>query len=126
MSLTGIFTRFNFHKMCASALAEAGQKVPERKSIGRDWVPLAGSLGNDAQALPAASRSLHVSATALLSLQYLPLGMFLHQGRLACYQCTYSPLMQQLTQDVVERNRVRMQAGDTEILGKGAGSCRIA
>jgi len=120
--LTGILTRFNFHEMCAAALAEAGQNVPERKWIGRDWVPLAGSLGNDAQALPAASRPLHVSAIALLALQYLPLGLFLHQGRLACYQCTYGPLMQQLTQDVVERNRVRMQAGDAEILGKGAGS----
>src|ERR1019366_1692979 len=49
--LTGIPTRFNFHEMCASALTEAGQKVPEQKWIGRDWVPFAGSLGNDAQAL---------------------------------------------------------------------------
>lgn len=120
--LTGILTQFNFHGMCASALAEAGQKVPERKWIGRDWVPLAGSLGNDAQALPAASRPLRVSATALLSLQYLPLGLFLHQGRLACYQCTYGPLMQQLTADVVEHNRIRMQGGNAEILGKGEGS----
>jgi hypothetical protein len=120
--LTGIRTKFNFHEMCASALGEAGQTVPEQKWIGRDWVPLAGSLGNDAQALPAASRPLHVSATALLALQYLPLGLFLHQGRLACYQCTYAPLMQHLTADVVERNRIRMQAGDAEILGKGEGS----
>jgi hypothetical protein len=120
--LTGIRTRFDFHEMCTAALAEAGQKVPERKWIGRDWVPLAGSLGNDAQALPAASRPLHVSATALLALQYLPQGLFLHQGRLACYQCTYAPLMQRLTSDVVELNRIRMQAGDAEILGKGEGS----
>ncbi len=121
--LTGILTRFDFHAMCASALAEAGQKtIPERKWIGRDWVPLAGSLGNDAQALPAASRPLHVSATALLALQYLPLGLFLHQGRLACYQCTDPLFMQKLTADVVEDNRVRMKAGNVEILGKGEGS----
>jgi hypothetical protein len=120
--LTGILTKFDFHGMCAAALDGAGQKVPERKWIGRDWVPLAGSLGNDAQALPAASRPLHASATALLALQYLPLGLFLHQGRLACYQCTYAPLMQQLTADVVEHNRVRLRAGDVEILGKGEGS----
>src|ERR1700722_188775 len=67
--LTGILTKFDFHGMCAAALDGAGQKVPERKWIGRDWVPLAGSLGNDAQALPAASRPLHASATALLALQ---------------------------------------------------------
>jgi hypothetical protein len=120
--LTGIRSKFNFQEMCASALKEAGQKEPERKWIGRDWVPLAGSLGNDAQALPAASRPLHVSATALLALQYLPLGLFLHQGRLACYQCTHQPLMQELTADIVELNRVRMHAGDGEILGKGEGS----
>lgn len=120
--LTGIPTRFSFHDACASALAEAGQKVPNRKWIGRDWVPLAGSLGSDAQALPAASRPLHVSATALLALQYLPLGLFLYQGRLGCYQSTYEPLMQQLAADIVECNRDRLEAGDTEILGKGGGS----
>jgi hypothetical protein len=54
--------------------------------------------------------------------QYLPLGLFLHQGRLACYQCTYGPHMQQLTADVVEHNRARMQGGNTQILGKGEGS----
>lgn len=101
---------------------EGSQKVPNRKWIGRDWVPLAGSLGNDAQALPAASWTLHVSATALLALQYLPLGLFLYQGRLGCYQSTYEPLMQQLTADIVECNRDRLEAGDTEILGKGGGS----
>jgi hypothetical protein len=120
--LTGIRTRFNFHEMCESALKECGQKAPEQKWIGREWVPFAGSLGNDAQALPAASRPLHVSATALLALQFLPIGLFLHQGRLVCYQCTHSPLMQDLTADVVKRNRVHLQAGDTEIQGKGEGS----
>lgn len=96
--------------------------MPERKWIGRDSVPLAGSLGNDAQALPGGSRPLHVGATALLALQYLPMGIFLFQGRLTCFQSTYQPLMQQLTSDIVEHNRVRLKAGDPEILGKGQGS----
>lgn len=56
--LTGTRTNFDFHAVCASALAESGLPVPEKKWIGRDWVPLGGSLGNDAQALPAASRPL--------------------------------------------------------------------
>ena len=34
----------------ASALRAAGLPVPEKKWVGRDWVPLGGSLGNDAQA----------------------------------------------------------------------------
>lgn len=78
--LTGIRTRFDFHQTCVEALREGGQKLPERKWVGRDWVPLAGSLGNDAQALPAASRPLHVSALALLALQFLPQGLFLSKG----------------------------------------------
>lgn len=43
--------------------------------IGREWFPLAGSLGNDAQALPAGSRSPHISSLALLMAQLLPLGV---------------------------------------------------
>jgi len=100
--LTGIPTKFDLHRTCAEALREGGQRAPEHKWVGRDWVPLAGSLGNDAQALPAASRPLHVSARALLALQFLPQGLFLFQGRLACYQSTYSPLMQELTASQVD------------------------
>jgi len=43
--------------------------------LGRDWFPLAGSFGNDAQALPAGSRSPHISSLALLMAQLLPLGV---------------------------------------------------
>ena len=120
--LTGIPTQFNFHRMCAESLRECGQRVPEHKWVGRDWVPLAGSLGNDAQALPAASRPLHVSALALLALQFLPQGLFLFQGRLACYQSTYSPLVQQLTAGEVDDYQNQLAAGACEIHGKGEGS----
>lgn len=120
--LTGIRSTLNFHQVCAAALAQAGQNVPEQKWIGRDWVPLAGSLGNDARALPSASRPLHVSATALIALQYLPMGLFLFQGRLACFQSTYEPLMQLLTTDIVVENKLRSSAGEMEILGKGSGA----
>jgi hypothetical protein len=120
--LTGIRTQFDFHRTCVEALREGGQKLPERKWVGRDWVPLAGSLGNDAQALPAASRPLHVSALALLALQFLPQGLFLFQGRLACYQSTYSPLVQQLTAAEVVDYQNQLAAGNYEIHGKGEGS----
>jgi hypothetical protein len=120
--LTGIRTQFDFHQTCVEALKEGGQKLPERKWVGRDWVPLAGSLGNDAQALPAASRPLHVSALALLAVQFLPQGLFLFQGRLACYQSTYSPLVQHLTAGEVGDYQNQLAAGDYEIHGKGEGS----
>jgi len=120
--LTGIRTQFDFHQVCVAALREGGQRLPERKWVGRDWVPLAGSLGNDAQALPAASRPLHVSALALLALQFLPQGLALFQGRLACYQSTYHPLAQGLTSMVVDSYRNQLAAGNGEILGKGEGT----
>jgi hypothetical protein len=120
--LTGIPTKFDLHRTCAEALREGGQRAPEHKWVGRDWVPLAGSLGNDAQALPAASRPLHVSARALLALQFLPQGLFLFQGRLACYQSTYSPLMQELTASQVDYYHNQLAAGNYEIRGKGEGS----
>jgi CRISPR-associated protein Cst1 len=120
--LTGIRTNLDFHSICAHALTEAGLPVPERKWLGRDWIPLGGSLGNDAQALPVASRPLHVSALALFALQYLPLGVFLFKGRLTCYQSTAVELTQALTAEVVVENRKRIGLGDTEIFGKGSGT----
>lgn len=53
--------------------------------IGRDWFPLIGSF-NDAQALPSASRSASISALCLLAVQFLPLGVLLLNGKLACFQ----------------------------------------
>jgi len=120
--LTGIRTNLNFHSICSRALKEAGLPVPESKWLGRDWIPLGGSLGNDAQALPVASRPLHVSALALLALQYLPLGVFLFKGKLVCYQSTAAELAQALTAEVVDENQKRIALGNTEIFGKGSGT----
>ncbi len=51
-------------------------KIEAKKyQIGRDWFPLAGSLGNDAQSLPAGSRSPYISSLALLMAQLLPMGV---------------------------------------------------
>jgi hypothetical protein len=120
--LTGIQTDFNLQSVCSQALREAGLPVPEKKWAGRDWIPLGGSLGNDAQALPSASRPLHVSALALFALQYLPLGLFLFKGRLTCYQSTAPELVQALLSEVVADNHNRLSLGETEILGKGTGT----
>lgn len=120
--LTGISSKLDFHAVCAGALKSSGLPVPERKWLGRDWVPLGGSLGNDAQALPVASRPIQVSATALFALQYLPLGVFLFKGKLACLQSTDPELAQAWVADTVNKNQDRLAAGNTEILGKGAGT----
>jgi hypothetical protein len=120
--LTGTRTNFDFQTVCAESLREVGLPVPEKKWLGRDWVPLGGSLGNDAQSLPSASRPLHVSALALFALQYLPLGIFLFKGKLTCYQSTANGLTQVLVNEVVGQNQNRINLGETEILGKGGGT----
>jgi CRISPR-associated protein Cst1 len=117
--LTGIRSDLDFQAVTAAALSEAGLPAPESKWIGRDWVPLGGSLGNDAQALPGASRPLHVCALALFAMQYLPLGLFLFKGKLTCYQSTDLELPQSLVSAIVEKNGASL---DREILGKGSGS----
>ena len=117
--LTGIRSDLDFQKVASEALSEAGLDAPDNKWIGRDWVPLGGSLGNDAQALPGASRPIHVSALALFALQYLPLGVFLFRGKLTCYQSTAIQLAQDLVSIVVDKNTTSL---DRDILGKGAGS----
>ncbi|PWU05833.1 MAG: hypothetical protein C5B51_13615 [Terriglobia bacterium] len=119
--ITGMPTSFDFQSLCRTAIESAGLRAPEKKWIGRDWFPLAGSMGNDAQALPAASRPLHVSALALLAMQYLPLGMRLLQGRLMCIQGAWYPLVHELIVTTVEQNREALSAG-ADILGKGPAS----
>lgn len=100
--------------------------------VGRDWFPLAGSF-NDAQALPAASRSPNLSAFCLLAVQFLPLGVQLLGKHFACFQTNDAtpgriPIFQYLAEDVYEqlRQRREAQAGKVENLGKGQGTTPTA
>ena len=74
-------------------------------AIGRDYFPLAGSIGNDAQALPAASRAPRMCPLCLLAVHWLPLGTCVFDSNLACFQFSDPILSQDLTQSIYERNR---------------------
>lgn len=76
--------------------------------VGRDSFPLAGSLGNDAQALPAASRSPRVCAFCLLAIQWLPLGSIMFNGRLACFQFTEPKLSQYFVEETYRETQKRL------------------
>lgn len=78
------------------------------KRVGRDFFPLAGSLGNDAQALPAASRAPRVCALCLIAIQWLPLGGILFNGKLACFQFTEPTLSQRFVEDTYHENSNRL------------------
>src|SRR5262249_14307095 len=82
----GVLWSVNFDALCKTALAETGKE--ESRFVGRDWFPLSGSLGSDAQALPGASRPVHLCAKCLFAVHYLPLGLILLDGQLAVFQST--------------------------------------
>lgn len=100
----------------------------ENRVVGRDWFPLSGSLGSDAQALPAASRSLNLCSVCLIAVHYLPLGVILWNGKLTLYQSTSIQFWYELVRDIVSSEEgylPRIQAGNFEILGKKEGNAAI-
>jgi len=90
--------------------------------VGRDFFPLAGSLGNDAQALPAASRAPRVCALCLIAIQWVPLGAIMFNGRLACFQFTEPLLTQYFVEDTYRETRARLDLAsiDKKVLVPGS------
>lgn len=88
--------------------------------IGRESFPLIGSIGSNAQSLPAASRMFSVCPKCLIAVQYLPLATRLIQGKLIAFENAHSPFVQDLIASVVEENitRLNLSDGKTEIIGK--------
>lgn len=89
--------------LCESCGERAATNILD--SVGRDYFPLAGSIGNDAQALPAASRAPRICPLCLLAVHWLPLGTGVFNRGLACFQFTEPILSQDLIQSIYERNR---------------------
>lgn len=96
------------------------------KEIGREWFPLAGSIRNDAQALPSASRSPRICSLCLLSIQFLPLGTMILNGKLVCFQSTQSILTQHIVNIIYdETNKIIQTSNISERLsavGQGESS----
>jgi len=122
----GILTRFDFAGACRAAEQESGHKAAKEKWLGRNWFPLVGSMGSDAQALPAASRPVQLCGKCLFAVHYLPLGVVLLDGRLAVFQSTYIALWYELIRRVVNAMENRLSAGEYATLGGREGSRRIA
>ncbi|MGE5632876.1 MAG: hypothetical protein ACM3TR_17550 [Caulobacteraceae bacterium] len=110
-------TNFDFIEITSRPIERIGKKPPEEKFLGRDWFPLAGSLGSDAQALPAASLPPHICPKCLFALHYLPLGLISLGGRLSVVQCTSTEYWYDFVRDTVDEVRGRVQSGKFETLG---------
>lgn len=111
----------DFEAVTSAAIEAAGKKAPRDKSIGRDWFPLAGSLGSDAQALPSASRSVSLCGTCLFAIHYLPMGILLLDGRPTVFQSTSTEFWYALVRNVVDEMRVRTRAGEFAAIGAKEG-----
>ena len=120
-------TNIDFNAICRESLKKCGENVAENKWIGRDWFPLSGSFGNDAQIFPAASRPLNICPKCLFAVHYLPLGLMLIQGRLACFQSTSQLLAQDIITTIMEENLSSLKAvsDKVEIIGKKEGSAVV-
>ena len=95
------------------------------KKIGRDWFPLIGSIGSDAQILPAASRTARICALCLLSVQFLPLGAIIIEGKIACFQSNYNIITQNLINAILNETEQKLELNSKEKLsavGQGQGT----
>jgi CRISPR-associated protein Cst1 len=90
--------------------------------IGRDWFPLAGSIGNDAQALPSASRAPNLCAKCLFAVHYLPLGVILVNGKLAVFQSTSKDFWYALVNTIATEVKERIYANNFTTIGSKEGS----
>lgn len=107
--------------LCRGQLGETRNKGQSRV-VGRDWFPLSGSLGSEAQALPAASRPVHLCAKCLFAVHYLPLGLLLLEGSLAVFQCSSIDFWYELVRDIFSEVHSRVTAGIYETIGAKEGS----
>lgn len=98
-------------------------KESQNLDLGRNAFPLLGSLGNDAGALPAASREPRVSAFAMLCAQIAPLAAVMLKGKVAFFQYTEPSLLLILVDRVYRETLVKVQTAPagSKIGGIGQG-----
>ena len=108
-------------KLARETLVPLGNKDAKRY-VGRDWFPLAGSIGSDAQAMPASSRAPNICAKCLFAVHYLSLGVLLINGCLAVFQSTSRNFWYDYAKSIVNEIHNRISAGNMETLGSKEGS----
>jgi len=88
--------------------------------IGRDSFPLIGSLGSDAQALPSSSRMFNICPRCLFTVNYIPVGTRLLNGKLMVFEGAHQPFVQDLIKSIVEDNCRLLSIGGekVETIGK--------
>lgn len=111
-------------KITMSTLVPLGMNAEER-FVGRDWFPLVGSMGSDAQALPSASRAINLCATCLFAVHYITLGIKLMNGKLVIMQSTSTQFWYDLIRNFVDEYKSRISAGNYDTNGKKEGNISV-
>lgn len=114
----------NIDKLVRTTLVPLGYK-DELRYTGRDWFPLAGSVGSDAQALPSGSRSPNLCAKCLFAVHYLPQGVMLRDGRLTVFQSTSRTFWFDYVRQIAKTLEDRILANNFETLGSKEGSTSV-
>jgi hypothetical protein len=114
----------DFETTVNSALESLGVK-PQERFVGRDWFPLAGSFGSDAQSLPSASRAPAICALCLFAVQYAPLASILYDGKLALFSSNDEELWYKLVSNFHEAIDQRIQDENYETPGKKEGTAAM-
>ncbi len=83
--------------------------------IGRDYFPLIGTLGSDAQALPSSSRMFDICPRCLFVVNYIPLGTRLLNGKLMVFEGAHQPFVQDLVASIIDENRRLLSVGGEKI-----------
>jgi hypothetical protein len=114
----------NLNKVIRETLVPMGLKN-EKRYTGRDWFPLAGSIGSDAQALPAGSRTPNLCAKCLFVVHYLPQGVILRDGRLAVFQSTSKDFFYNYVSLIARDIDNRISADNFQTCGSKEGSAAV-
>lgn len=103
------------------------EKNKKEYFVGRDYFPLIGSLGSDAQALPASSRMFYVCPKCLFAVNYIPLATRLLDGRLIAFEGAHTPFIQDLIGSIVDENisKLNLSKKEVETIGKKEPTSKI-
>src|SRR5579872_2207200 len=118
----GSTSSVDFGSVCSTVIEAAGKAAPADKSVGRDWFPLVGSLGSDAQALPGASRAVTLCGICLFAVHYLPMGVLLFDGLPTVFQSNATDFWYAIIRDIVDETQSRAHAGEFAALGAKEGT----
>ena len=80
-------------------------KKTEEREFGRDFFPLIGSLGSDAQALPAGSRMFNLCGRCTFAVNYIPLGTMLLNGKLIVFENAHDKFVHEIIAQLLRENK---------------------